>query len=113
MATTLNGANQQTEWFDLRGAAESVCFTLTGNFSTAVGLRYSNLDAYAKGTDYTTDDTTWSAADGPLEIPFGIAKFCAFFSSGSWTTNTTCTVRFSRTKNPDGQLVDIAPQERN
>lgn len=114
MAIKLTGANQKTEWFDLSEAGESVCFNLTGDFSTAVGVHYSNLDSYSKETGYTVNGETWSAAIGPLEIPNGArtTKYVRFYSSGSWTSATTCTPSFAKYKNPDGKLVDVAPQSR-
>lgn len=110
--TTITGANQQTAWFDLTAFADSVCFILTGDFSSSVGIRYSNNPAQSKGTDYTTDASTYSTKAGPLEFPIGgrLAKFVAFFSGGSWTAGT-CIVRFAKGKNANGQLVDVAPQE--
>lgn len=108
--TTLTGASEQTDWFDLRAVADSVCFTLTGDFVNAVGIRYSNNEAQNKGTDYNPGTATYSAAVGPLRLPFGIAKFVAFFSGVSWSAGKTCTVRFAMAKDPNGQLVNVTPQ---
>lgn len=110
--TTLTGTNQQTDWFDLTAVADSVCFTLTGDFSDAVGLRYSNNDAQAKGADYVTGAATYSAATGPRRLPFGLAKYVAFFSGGSWSAGKTCVVRFAKGKDPNGQLVEVGPQNQ-
>jgi len=110
MATTITAANQQTEWFDLRAVADSVCFLLTGDFVDTVGIRYSNNESYAKGTDYTTDDSTFAVATGPRELPFGLAKFVAFYSGGSWTAGKTCKVSFAKGKAPNGELVDVTTQ---
>ena len=113
MATTLTGANQETEWWDLRAFGDGVCFTLTGDFATAISIRYSNNPAEDKGTDYTTDSTTYSAATGPLKFPAGIADFVQFASSGSWSAGTECVPRFAHSKTPSGQIVRPSPQERN
>lgn len=110
MATTITGANQQTQWWNLSAVAASICFLLTGDFVDPVGIRYSNNDAIDKGTDYTTDATTYSAASGPLELPFGIAKYVAFFSGSAWTSGKTCRPSFAKGKDPNGQLVDVGPQ---
>jgi hypothetical protein len=107
--TTLTGANEQTDWFDLRAVADSVCFNLTGDFVDPVGIRYSNNEALSKGTDYTTG-TVYSAAIGPLRFPFGLAKFAAFYSGGSWTAGKTCKPSFAMAKDPNGQLVSVSPQ---
>jgi len=108
--TTLTGANEQTDWFDLRAVADSVCFNLTGDFDTAVGIRYSNNEALSKGTDYTTGTVTYPAAVGPLRFPFGLAKFVAFFSGGSWSAGKTCRPSFAMAKDPNGQLVSVSTQ---
>lgn len=113
MAITLTGANQQTEWWDLTGVSSDVCFNLTGDFNAAVGIRYSNVDDYDKGTNYRNGATTWSAATGPRQLPFGIARYVAFYSGGSWGSGTTCTPTFARAKDANGHLVNIAPQEGN
>ena len=106
MATTLTGANQQTEWWEIGSFKNGVCFQLLGDFATPVGIRYSNLDTYAKpASAYTTDSTTYSTKVGPLKFPVGIARYVAFFSSGSWSAGTVCTPSFSPSENPDGQMV--------
>jgi len=113
MATTLTGANQQTEWWEIGSFPKGACFQLLGDFSTAVGIRYSNLETYVKpASAYTTAATTYSAAVGPLKFPAGIARYVAFFSSGSWTSSTVCTPSFAPSENPDGQMVTPAVQER-
>lgn len=112
-STTITGANQQTDWFDLRAISDSVCFNLTGDFSDPVGIRYSNNPAQSKGTDYTTDATNFpvssAATGGPWELPFGVADFVAFYSA-SWSSGKVCIVRFARAKDPNGQLLQVAPQ---
>jgi hypothetical protein len=112
VSTSLTGINQQTEWFDLRAMADNVTFTLTGNFSGAVGIHYSNNELYAKGTDYAVGAATsiWpvSAAGGPFLLPFGISKFVRFFSSNPFTG--TCQVEFGLTKNSNGGLLTITTQ---
>lgn len=109
--TTLTGANEQTDWFDYRAIAESVCFNLTGDFVDPVGIRYSNNEALDKGTDYTTQTRTYSAPPaGPLRHPFGIAKFVQYFSGGSWTAGKTCKVSYGPAKDPNGQLVSVNVQ---
>lgn len=109
---SLTGANQQTSWFDLTAAGETICFNLVGDFSTAIGVHYSNHDAYNKELAYTVNGETWATKVGPLEIPNGgrTTKFVRFFSSGSWGSGTTCTPEFAKYENPAGQLVDVAPQ---
>lgn len=102
--TTLTGANEQTDWFDLRAIADSVCFNLTGDFVDPVGIRYSNNEA-----DYTTGTVTYSASIGPLRLPFGLAKFVAFYSGGTWTAGKTCKPSFAMAKDPNGQLVGVSP----
>lgn len=113
-STTITGANQQTSWFDLRAVADSVCFTLTGDFSDPVGLRYSNNPEQSKGTDYTTETVNFPVSNatsgGPWELLFGVANFVAFYSGGSWSAGKTCTVRFARAKDPNGQLLQVSPQ---
>lgn len=110
MATTLTGANQKTEWWDLRGVSSTLCFTLTGTFSTAVSIHYSNEDAFDKESNYRAGSATYSAATGPLELPFGIARWVRFASSGSWTGGTTCVPGFARAKGPNGEPFDIPTQ---
>lgn len=105
MAVTLTGANQQTEWWDLRACKNGVCFQLLGNFDTAVGIHYSNLDSYVKPTDYYTVSTfTTSTKIGPKKFPPGIARWVRFFSSGSWTAGTTCAPLFAPAIDPNGGL---------
>lgn len=108
--TTLTGANEQTDWFDLRAVADSVCPSLTGDFVDPVGIRYSNNEALNKGTDYTTGSKTYSSVTGPLRLPFGLADFVAFFSGGSWSAGKTCKISFGRAKDPNGQLVRVSTQ---
>lgn len=112
MATTLTGANQTTEWWDLRACATAVCFTLTGDFSEAVGLHYSNNEEVSKGTDYTVDASTYATKAGPLELPFGVAKFVRFYSGASWGAATTCVPRFATAANADGQLFTPQVQDQ-
>jgi hypothetical protein len=112
MARTLTGANQQTEWWDLRPFPDGVCFMLTGNFATAVSIHYSNDPDVSKGTNYTTDSTTYSAAVGPLKFPAGVADFVRFASSGSWSASTTCEPTFAHSRTSGGQNVLPAPQEQ-
>ena len=112
MAITLTGANQQTEWWDLRACKNGVCFQLLGNFDSAVGIHYSNLDTYVKTADYlTVDDETYSAKVGPLKFPAGIARFVRFFSSGSWTAGTTCAPLFAPAIDPNGGLSTPSVQQ--
>lgn len=112
--TTLTGTNQQTDWFDLRALADSVCFNLTGDFSDPVGIRYSNNPAQNKGTDYTTETVNFpvssATSGGPWELPFGVADFVAFYSGGAWSASKTCVARFARAKDPNGQLVQVSVQ---
>lgn len=111
MAITLTGANQKTEWFDLRSARSAVNFTLTGNFSTAVSIHYSNEDDYDKESAYRAGLPTYSTAVGPLELPARVARWVRFASSGSWTAATTCQPLFARAEDPNGQLFDISVQD--
>jgi hypothetical protein len=105
MAKTLTGANQTTEWWDLRACKNGVCFTLTGDFATAVGIHYSNNDDYTKPTaSLTVDDQTWSTKAGPLKFPAGIARYVRFFSSASWSAGTTCVPLFAPFIDPDGAV---------
>lgn len=106
----LTGANQQTDWWDLRSAAETVCFMLTGTFSTSVSIHYSNVEAYSKGSAYLPDDSTYSTATGPLRFPFGIARFVRFASSGSWSVGTICVPSFAMARDAEGQLFAPTPQ---
>ncbi len=110
---TLTGANQQTDWWDLSGFGDGVCFVLTGDFSAAVSIHYSNNSAVSKGTDYVVDETTYSTAIGPLKFPAGVADFVRFVSGGSWGAGTECVPSFAKSRNANGQLVSPAPQERN
>lgn len=109
--TTLTGANQQTDWYDLRGISSTACFMLTGDFQDPVGVHYSNNDLANKGTDYTVDPQTYAsiANGGPWEVPFGTARFVRFFSA-AWTGGKTCIVTWAKVKNVDGTLVDVAVQ---
>lgn len=114
MATTLSGANQSTEWWDLRGTSAPVNFNLDGDFVNAVSIQYSNDTSYVKNSNsIRTDVTPISSPTGPLQFPVGIALFARFASGGSWTAGKTCTPRFSETTNADGQRFVPLPQERN
>jgi hypothetical protein len=104
MAIILTGANQKTEWWDLRGVASDVCFLLTGDFNQEVGIHYSNLESYDKEASYLRGTATYTSAIGPLQLPFGIARFVRFYSGGSWGAGTTCTPSFANAEGPDGQL---------
>lgn len=101
----LTGINQQTKWWDLRGAAERVPFNLDGDFSQLVTVLYSNDPAYAKdaGSVRTGSGGTYSAPAGPLRLPFGIALFVSFSSGGSWGAGTKCTPRFGSTLDGNGR----------
>lgn len=116
MALTLTGANQKTEWFDLTGAASEIMFHLTGDFSEAVGIHYSNEKAYDKEDAYlvgaASDIWPVTTADGPFELPFGIALYVRFYSGASWGAGTTCTPLFGNKKGADGQLTEIQVQDR-
>ena len=93
MSTILNGANQQTEWFDLSGATSDVGFILEGDFQDAVSVHYSNNPAYSKpATSYITYATTY-ATMAQVIVPFGVALYVRFASGGSWTLGKTCTPR--------------------
>ena len=109
--TTLTGTNQQTDWFDLSAVADSILFTLTGDFSDTVTPRYSMNEAQNKGTDWVAGATTYSSKDatGVRKFPFGF-KFVAFASGGSWSAGKTCIVGFGKGKDPNGQLVQVGPQ---
>lgn len=109
---TLTGTNQQTEWWDLSGFGEGVCFMLTGDFDQDVSIHYSNNPDESKGDDYTVDTTAYAAAVGPLKFPAGIADFVRFASGASWTVGTECVPSFAKSSNATGQIVTPAPQER-
>jgi hypothetical protein len=101
--------NTSTEWFRLDQAAAETKFMLTGPFSGTVSLQYSNNGTYQnKGTDFTTDPRTFTAA-GVYEIPFGIARFVRFVGSG-WASGT-CVPSFGHTKNSNGGLFIPTPEQ--
>lgn len=108
MSTVLTGTNQQLEWWDLRGAAESVQFNLDGDFNQPVSALVSNDVAYVKDAGSVRSITfpaaaTVSSADGPFRLPFGVALFVTFSSGGAWGAGTKCTPRFSSTKDANGR----------
>lgn len=108
----LTGANQQTSWFDISTSKSAVCVDLDGDFVDAVSIQYSNDTAYAKdSTSVRTDATSFSAPAGPLQFPFGVAKFVRFTSGGSWTGGKKCTPRFSVAENADGKLFTPSVQQ--
>ncbi len=113
MAITLTGANQQTEWWEIGPFPKGTCFQLLGTFDTAVGIRYSNSPLFVKPSSaYTTSSATYSssAETGIRKFPAGLAKYVAFFSSGSWTSGTVCAPSFSPSEDADGQMVTPSPQ---
>lgn len=113
MAKTLTGANQSTEWWDLRGTASPVNFNLDGDFVDAVSIQYSNDESASKSAaSVRTDVTTFSSPTGPLQLPLGISLFVRF-TSASWTTGKVCVPRFSETSDPNGQRFIPLPQEQN
>jgi len=110
MSVVLTGINQQLEWWELTGAAETVQFNLDGDFNQPVSILVSNDPAYLKDPlsvhALTQDDgsaLTYSAAAGPLRLPFGIALFVTFSSGGAWGAGTKCTPRFSNTLDANGR----------
>jgi hypothetical protein len=109
--TTITGANQQTDWFDLTAVADSILFTLTGDFADPVTPRYSMNDAQDKGADWVAGAATYSSAaeTGVRRLPFGF-KYVAFASGGSWSGGKTCIVGFGKGKDPNGQLVAVSLQ---
>lgn len=111
VAITLTGANQKTEWFDLRASRSTVNFTLTGTFNQAVSIHYSNEDDYDKESAYKIGEDTYAAAVGPLQLPARIARWVRFASGGSWGVGTTCVPLFTKAEDPNGQLIDIKPQD--
>lgn len=111
MATTLTGANQKTEWWDLREVGSSVCFLLTGDFNQNVGIHYSNLETFDKETGYTVGTAFYNAAIGPLELPFGLANYVRFFSGVSWGVGTVCTPSFARAKDNNGKNYNVPVQK--
>jgi len=112
MSLQINGANQPTEWFDLSAAASDVCFNLDGDFVDAVTVQYSNDNAYVKAsTSIRTDATAYSTPAGPLQFPFGVAKFVRFTSGGVWTAGKLCVPRFSVAKDATGHLFTPTTQQ--
>lgn len=108
----LTGANQKTGWWDISTCASAVCFNLDGDFIEAVSVQYSNDPAYAKDANsIRTDATTYSAPAGPLQLPFGVAKFVRFATGGSWTAGKKCSPRFSTALNSDGKLYTPSVQQ--
>lgn len=106
----LTGANQQLRWWELIGAADTVQFNLDGDFNQPVSVLVSNDPAYVKDTNsihpLTNEDgsaLTYSAAAGPLRLPFGVALFVSFSSAGAWGAGTKCTPRFSSTRDANGR----------
>jgi hypothetical protein len=110
MSVVLSGVNQTLEWWDLRGAAATVQFTLDGDFNQPVTVLVSNDTAYVKDaasihaiTKADGSALTYSAAVGPLRLPFGLALFVTFRSAGAWGAGTKCTPRFSATVDGNGR----------
>src|SRR5438552_3530918 len=102
MSVVLTGINQRLEWWDLRGATAPSQFNLDGDFNQPVSVLVSNDPANVKDpasvhalTNADGSALTYSAAAGPLKLPFGIGLFVTFASGGAWTGGTKCAPRFS------------------
>ena len=106
--TTLDGINQQTDWFDLRPARDAVNFMLSGTFNQAVSVQYSNDDDETK-SNINTDATTYSTAT--LQgVVANVARFIRFTSGGAWGAGTTCVPTFAPTQARNGSKFIPRPQ---
>jgi hypothetical protein len=104
MGVVLTGPNQQTDWWDFTGAADVGQVNLDGDFNQPVTVLVSNDPAYVKDAAATHAlSPSYSAADGPFRLPFGLALFISFSSGNAWGAGTKCTPRFGNTRDANGR----------
>lgn len=110
---TLLALNQSTGWIDLRAVTSTLSYIVTGTFpgGTILSVQYSNNEAFDKGTDFTTDPATITAAVGPLQFPFGISRFVRFQLTG-FAGGANVVVSFAKAQaNSLIYLIDVTAQQ--
>ena len=104
----LAALNEETGWFDLRGATADFGFTLySASFVGTVELQVSNQLSEPPKTRYTTV-TSYSASAGPLNIPREVGSFVRFIVTAY--TSGSMYVGISPTIDANGQVIYPNPQ---